>query len=60
MTTNEERITASEWYECLKHEARASLILFYGIDEPTEKEIFTGERRLRTGEKKDENCRRIY
>lgn len=38
-TTNSERITAAEWYECLKHEARASLILFYGIDEPSEKEI---------------------
>ena len=39
MNKTTERITAAEWYECLKHEARASLILFYGIDEPTEKEI---------------------
>ena len=39
MNKTTERTTASEWYECLKHEARASLILFYGIDEPTEKEI---------------------
>lgn len=39
MNKTTERITASDWYENLKHEARASLILFYGIDEPTEKEI---------------------
>ena len=39
MNKTTERITASEWYENLKHEARASLILSYGIDEPTEKEI---------------------
>lgn len=32
-------ITQKEWYECLKHEARAKLILFYGIDEPTERQI---------------------
>lgn len=38
-TTTSERISAAEWYENLKHEARFKIILFYGIDEPTEKEI---------------------
>lgn len=53
--TTSERITASEWYENLKHEARASLILFYGIDEPTEKEICLY---ILYGEKAFENRRR--
>ncbi len=35
-----ERISASEWFECYKHEARAALVLFYGIDNPTEKQIY--------------------
>ena len=33
-----ERETIAEYWE-LRHTARAELILFYNIDEPTEKEI---------------------
>lgn len=34
-----EKTSASEWMECYKHEARAALVLFHGIDNPTEKQI---------------------
>ena len=31
--------TQKEWYECLKREARAKLIIWHGIDNPTNKQI---------------------
>ena len=34
----QERISAEEWYECVRHEARGALIL-RGIEQPTERQI---------------------
>lgn len=48
---NREKISAGEWVENLKHEARAKLILLHGIEKPTEKQIsmfiLYGERSLK-------------
>lgn len=50
-TEGREKSSAGEWLWNYKHEARAALILFHGIDNPTEKQIYMyilyGERSVK-------------
>ena len=35
----QERTSAAEWYECVRHEAEGALVILHGIEQPTERQI---------------------
>ena len=35
----QERASAAEWYECVRHEAEGALAILHGIEQPTERQV---------------------